>query len=65
MRLDKLFKEYKKATGGKEPIGLMVPFGYPAGVEERGGPENVYKECIKKGVTWENLLGFSEKGKVI
>lgn len=56
--MDKLFKEYKKATGGKEPLGLMVPFGYPPGVEERGGVEAVYRECIEKRVTWEDLLNF-------
>lgn len=52
------FKEYKKATGGKEPIGLIVPFGYPDGVEEHGGVEAVYDECIEKGITWEELLNF-------
>lgn len=57
--LKKLFKEYKKATGGKEPIGLIVPFGYPDGVIEKGGPENVYKECIEKKVTWEKLLDYN------
>lgn len=52
------FKEYRMATGGKEPIGLMVPFGYPPGVEERGGVVAVYDECIKKGITWEDLLDW-------
>lgn len=53
-----LFEKYKKVTGGEEPIGLMVPFGYPPGVEERGGVEAVYKECIRKKITWEDLLDF-------
>lgn len=53
-----LFEKYKKVTGGKDPIGLIVPFGYPPGVDERGGVEAVYKECIKKKVTWEDLLDF-------
>lgn len=57
-RLDKKFKEYQKATGGKNPLGLMVPFGYPNGVKERGGVEAVYEECIRKGITWEDLLDF-------
>lgn len=54
------FKLYKEATGGIEPIGLIVPFGYPKGVEERGGVIEVYKECIRKGVTWESLLNYRE-----
>lgn len=49
--------EYNDKVGG-EPIGLIVPFGYPPGVEERGGVIAVYKECIEKGVTWETLLDF-------
>ncbi len=49
--------EYFEATGG-DPIGLIVPIGYPDGVEEMGGPEAVYRECIRKGVTWEDLLGY-------
>ena len=59
IEMQKKFKEYKKATGGKEPIGLIVPFGYPEGVEEMGGPIAVYDECIKRGVTWEKLLGYN------
>lgn len=57
-RLEKKFKEYQKVTGGQEKIGLIVPFGYPHGVEERGGVEAVYDECIEKGITWEELLDF-------
>lgn len=53
-----LFEEYKRVTGGEEPLGLMVPFGYPNGVEERGGVDAVYRECIEKKVTWEDLLNF-------
>jgi hypothetical protein len=55
----KKFEEYQKATGGEDIIGFMVPFGYPPGVEERGGVIAVYDECIKKGVTWEELLGWN------
>lgn len=54
-----LFEEYQKATGGEEPLGYIVPFGYPSGVEEHGGVEAVYKECIKKKVTWEKLLNWN------
>lgn len=55
-----LFNAYKKATGGTEPIGLIVPIGYPEGVKEHGGVEAVYKECIEKGITWEELLNYVE-----
>lgn len=56
--LSEKFKRYKKATGGKEPLGLIVPYGYPEGVEERGGVAAVYDECIEKGITWEELLNY-------
>lgn len=58
MDIEEKFEEYKKVTGGEEPIGLMVPFGYPPGVEERGGVIAVYNECIEKGITWEDLLDW-------
>ncbi len=52
------YLEYNEKVGG-EPIGLIVPFGYPPGVPERGGVIAVYEECIEKGVTWEELLGWN------
>lgn len=51
------YLEYNDKVGG-EPIGLIVPFGYPEGVEEMGGVIAVYNECIKQGIKWEDLLGF-------
>lgn len=57
------YQEYKKKLGG-EPIGLIIPFGYPPGVEEKGGVIAVYKECIKKGVTWEELLNYNVDERV-
>ena len=51
------YLEYNDKVGG-EPIGLIVPFGYPEGVEEMGGVIAVYDECIKRGITWEDLLDF-------
>ncbi len=51
------YLEYNEKVGG-EPIGLIVPFGYPPGVKEMGGVIAVYKECIKRGITWEELLDF-------
>lgn len=57
------YQEYKKKVGG-EPIGLIIPFGYPPGVEEKGGVIAVYKECIKKGVTWGELLNYKVDERV-
>ena len=51
------YLEYNDKVGG-EPIGLIIPFGYPDGVEEMGGVIAVYEECIKQGRTWEDLLGY-------
>ena len=58
------YLEYNDKVGG-EPIGLMVPFGYPEGVEEMGGVIAVYEECIKQGITWEELLGYHPPEDVI
>lgn len=56
---EKAYERYAEVIGGEpEPIGLEEPSGYPAGVEERGGVVAVYEECIKKGVTWEELLDY-------
>ena len=49
------YLEYNDMVGG-EPLGLTVPTGYPDGVEEMGGVILVYKECIKRNITWEKLL---------
>lgn len=54
----KKYLEYNDKVGG-EPIGQMVPFGYPKGVEEMGGVIAVYDECIKQGVTWQELLKYT------
>lgn len=58
------YLEYNDKVGG-EPIGLMVPFGYPEGVEEMGGVIAAYEECIKQGITWEELLGYHPPEDVI
>lgn len=63
--LEDKFKEYRKVTGGQDPLGFIVPFGYPQGVEERGGIEAVYDECIQKKVTWEVLLDFHPPKDVV
>lgn len=51
------YLEYNNKVGG-EPLGLMIPFGYPEGFERYGSVIAVYDDCIKRGVTWENLLDF-------
>ncbi len=51
------YLEYNEKVGG-EPIGLIVPFGYPPGVEEKGGVIAIYEECIRQNKTWEDLLDF-------
>ena len=51
------YLEYNEKVGG-EPIGLIVPFGYPIGVEEMGGVIAVYDACIRQGIPWEELLDF-------
>lgn len=58
------YLEYNDKVGG-EPLGLTIPFGYPNGVEEMGGVIAVYDECIKRGVTWEELLDFALPPDVI
>ena len=58
------YLEYNDKVGG-EPIGLIVPFGYPEGVEKMGGVIAVYDECIKRGITWEELLKFNPPDDVI
>lgn len=58
------YLEYNDKVGG-EPIGFVVPFGYPKGVEEMGGVIAVYEECIKQGITWEKLLDYNPPEDVI
>lgn len=58
------YLEYNEKVGG-EPIGLIVPFGYPKGVEENGGVIAVYDLCIERGITWENLLDYHPPKDVV
>ena len=51
----KAYIAYNKQIGGSM-IGLEVPVGYPERVEELGGVVAVYEICIKRGITWEELL---------
>lgn len=58
------YLEYNDKVGG-EPIGLIIPFGYPKGIEEMGGVIAVYDACIKQGIAWEDLLDFHPPKDVV
>ena len=51
--------EYNEKIGG-DRIGLEVPWGYPPCIEEyleQGHTlEGLYRECIERGVSWEELF---------
>lgn len=51
----KAYIAYNTQIGGSM-IGLEVPVGYLKGVEDLGGVVAVYEICIKRGITWEELL---------
>ncbi|NLO49280.1 MAG: hypothetical protein GX111_13385 [Clostridiales bacterium] len=53
----KAYLEYNNAVGG-EPISFVIPFGYLDRVEEHGGVIPVYKDCIERGITWEEFLKY-------
>jgi len=55
----RMYLKYNEIIGGKR-IGLTIPSGYPKGVLEMGGEIKVYEECIKRGITWEELLNYKE-----
>lgn len=52
----KAYIEYNKRIGG-ESIGLNVPYGYPSRVQdyldEGHTIEEIYRECIQRGISWE------------
>lgn len=53
----RMYLRYNEVVGG-DLIGLCAPSGTPRGVDERGGRIKVYEECIQKGITWEELIGY-------
>ncbi len=54
--LDQKYLEYYKKTGGREfYFCIGMPF-FPID-EKYGGLIGMYDECIKRGITWEELLG--------
>ena len=54
----KAYLKYNNEVGG-EPIGLIMPMGYPDGVKEMGGVIAVYEQCCKQHKPWEELLNYS------
>ena len=73
MKLDKIDREiYRGSEAGRayleyrEKIG-GDPFGYTTGmpveaaelVEKLGGVDGLYRECVKRGLTWEELTGWN------
>ena len=58
--IGRAYMEYNEKVGGE-------PFGYSTGMpvididKEYGGIVGLYHECIKKGKTWEELLGTDGK----
>ena len=54
------YLKYNDKVGGK-PLGLTI--GMPDfKIEERfGGVIGLYDECIKRGITWEELLNTNGK----
>ena len=54
----KAYVEYNEKIGG-DRLAPEVPFGYPAGIQEyieEHGIEQIYKECISKGISWEEMF---------
>ena len=58
-----LFEEYQRATGGTNHFGYCegMPVEIYDRVEELGGIEGLYRECIRQGKSWEDLLGTDGK----
>ncbi len=52
----KAYVEYNELIGG-DNIGLNVPWGYPprvrAYLDEGHTIEEIYRECIQRGISWE------------
>ena len=59
--IGRAYLEYNDTVGG-EPFGYndgMPSSVYDAVDNDYGGLIGLYKECIKQGKTWEELLGTS------
>lgn len=55
----KAYVEYNERIGG-DKLGLNVPWGYPPRVQryldEGHTLEEIYRECIYKGISWEEMF---------
>lgn len=54
--IGRAYLEYNEAVGG-EPFGYCD--GMPASIDidkDYGGLPGMYRECVRRGVTWEELL---------
>lgn len=60
----KAYLEYNDKIGG-EPIAPVVPYGYPEGFELYPSAIELYKDCIARGITWEELLNYNPPEDVI
>ena len=49
------YLDYNREVGG-EPFGFTTGMPIEADPEKYGGIAKMYRECIKRGVTWEELL---------
>lgn len=53
------YVEYNERIGG-DNLGLNVPWGYPSRVQkyldEGHTVEEIYRECLRKGISWEEMF---------
>lgn len=56
--IGKAYLEYNHVIGG-EPFGYTVGMPVSADPEIYGGVAGMYNECVKRGITWEELLQWS------
>ena len=54
------YLDYNREIGG-EPFGFTTGMPIEADPEKYGGIAKMYRECIKRGVTWEELLQWNGK----
>ncbi len=52
------YLEYNRRIGG-EPFGFTIGMPIEADPDKYGGIAEMYRECIRLGITWEELLQWS------
>lgn len=50
--------DYNREVGGK-PFGFTTGMPLEADPEKYGGIAKMYRECIRRGITWEELLQWN------